>query len=72
MLTALCLGAGLAALYFGFFHADAVCDDHAHTDWACHVQAAFTNEIAFLLVGGALFVLGLWMLYRVLRGPKLT
>ena len=67
-----CLGTGLVAFYFGFFHADAVCDDQAHPAWACHFEAAFTNEPLFLLVGAVFFLFGLWMLYRILRKPKIT
>ncbi|HEV2141783.1 MAG TPA: hypothetical protein VGT01_11365 [Candidatus Dormibacteraeota bacterium] len=50
---------------FGFFHAEAVCDDQAHTDWACHFNAAFTNEPVFLLVGAVFFLFGLWTVARV-------
>jgi uncharacterized BrkB/YihY/UPF0761 family membrane protein len=70
--TIVCIGTGLVALYFGFFHADAVCDDQATTDFACHFKAAFTNELLFLLVGVVFFLVGLWMLYRILRKPKIT
>ena len=70
--TIVCLGTGLVAFYFGFFHADAVCDDQAHPAWACHFKAAFTNEPLFLLVGAVFFLFGLWMLYRILRKPKIT
>jgi hypothetical protein len=68
--TIVCLGTGLVAFYFGFFHADAVCDDKAHPDFACHVQAAFTNEPLFLLVGAVLFLVGLWLLYRVFGSKR--
>ena len=68
--TIFCLGIGLAAFYFGFFHADAVCDDQAHPDFACHFKAAFTNES--LLVGAVFVLLGLWMLYDILRKPQIT
>ena len=67
-----CLGIGLAAFYFGFFHADAVCDDQSQIDWACHVQAAFTNESAFLLIGTVFVLLGLGGLYLILRKAKNT
>src|ERR1700693_2594842 len=70
--TICCLGTGLAAFYFGFFHADAVCDDQADPAWSCHFKAAFTNEPLFLLVGAVFFLFGLWMLYRILRKPKIT
>lgn len=70
--TIVCLGAGLLAFYFGFFHADATCDDQVHTDWACHFEAAFSNESVFLLVGAGFSLFGLWMLYRTLRGAKIT
>ena len=70
--TIVCLGIGLVAFYFGFFHADAVCDDQAHTAWACHFNAAFTNEPVFLLVGAVFFLFGLWMLYTIRRKPKIT
>lgn len=70
--TIVCLGLGLVAFYFGFFHADAVCDDQAQLDWACHIQAAFTNEAQFLVVGAVLILFGLWPLYRILRRPKIT
>jgi len=70
--TIACLGTGLVAFYFGLFHADAVCDDHAHTDFACHVKVALTNELLFLIVGAVFFLFGLWMLYRILRKPKIT
>jgi hypothetical protein len=70
--TVVCLGAGLVAFYFGLFHADAVCDDQVHPDFACHINAALTNEPVFLLVGGVFFLFGLWMLYRILRKAKIT
>ena len=70
--TIVCFGISLVAFYFGFFHADAVCDDQAHPAWACHFKAAFTNEPLFLLVGAVFFLFGLWMLYRILRKPKIT
>ena len=68
------LCSGLIAFYFGFFHADAVCDDQAHPAYACHFKAAFTNEPLFLLVGAVFFffLFGLWMLSRTLRKPKIT
>ena len=40
--------------------------------YACHFEAAFTNEPLFLLVGAVFFLFGLWMLYRSLRKPKIT
>lgn len=70
--TAVCFGIGLLAFYFGFFHADAVCDDQAHPDWGCHIQAAFTNEPVLLLVGAVFFLFGFWMLYRSLHKPDTT
>lgn len=63
---------GLVAFYFGFFHADAVCNDQPRTDLACHVQAAFTNEAVFLLIGAILLVIGLWMLLRTVLKQKMT
>jgi hypothetical protein len=69
--TIVCFGIGLVAFYFGFFHADAVCDDQAHPAYACHFNAAFTNEPLFLLVGAVFFLFGLWMLYGILRKPKI-
>jgi len=68
--TIVCLCTGLFAFYFGFFHADAVCDDRAHPDYACHFKAALTNEPVFLLVGAVFFLFALWLLYRILRKPK--
>jgi uncharacterized membrane protein YiaA len=65
--TIVCLGTGLVVFYFGFFHADAVCDDQADPDLACHFKAAFTNESLVLLVGAVFVLLGLWMLYQILR-----
>jgi len=67
--TIVSFGTGLVAFYFGFFHADAVCDDQPHADYACHLNAAFTNEPVFLLVGAVFFLFGLWTLYRILRKP---
>jgi hypothetical protein len=60
-----CFGAGLVAFYFGLFHADAVCNDQAHTNFSCHFQAALANEYGFLYAGAVFFLLGLWMLYRM-------
>lgn len=67
-----CLGIGLVPFYFGFFHADAVCDDQAQIDWACHVQAAVNNEMVFLVVGTVFVLFGLGVLYLSLRKPKTT
>jgi hypothetical protein len=62
-----CLAIGLGSFYFGFIYTGTVCDGNSG---ACHTKAAFTPEPLVLLVGGVFFLFGLWLLYLMLRKPK--
>ena len=66
LMIAACLGFGLAGLYLGYFHESTICDP------ICRVHAAGTIEPLSMFTGGLFFLIGIYLLVRALRRPRVA
>jgi hypothetical protein len=62
-----CLGFGLVGLFLSYFHDSTVCDSSG-----CHPHAAGTIEPMTFVISGVFFLLGVYLVVRALRRPRVS
>jgi hypothetical protein len=67
LMIVLCLGLGLVGLYASYFRDSSICDSTG-----CHSHAAGTIEPMTFAISGVFFLLGVYLLVRALRRPRVS